>query len=342
MAFVGDSWALDVAGPLPITGRGGHYVIAVVEYATRYAVAVAVSAHTAQDIARFIMELVIMVYGPLRELIMDGAPELNGRVIEELVALLQARQTTPVPYRPALLGLLERFHRTRKDLVNMYVAEEQIDWDNWLPRALYAYNDARHTTTGYSPNALLMGRRLRALNELLRASGVTQIGTWASYHRRRGQNENRSNDAMNTSSVHWARSAVERARTMAPYPGNDIEDQAQQQTEVGVSRPVDEEHPRREAAPTTAATSRNGSGNGEATADNSENSSSPRRRDGPELSGSKRPSTDELSGSLPKKRREYNDQAAQVQKEIRQLQQREEAQRPARAESVVGLLSSLL
>jgi hypothetical protein len=58
------------------------------------------------------MERVILVYGPLRELVMDGASELNGKVVEELVALLQARQTTPIPYRPALLGLMERFHRT--------------------------------------------------------------------------------------------------------------------------------------------------------------------------------------------------------------------------------------
>jgi hypothetical protein len=66
------------------------------------------------------------------------------------VALLHARQTTPVPIRPALIGLVERVHRTWKDMVSMYVAEEQRDWDNWLPCALYAYNGARHTTTGYS------------------------------------------------------------------------------------------------------------------------------------------------------------------------------------------------
>jgi len=61
---------------------------------------------------RYVLKRVVLVHGPLRELVMDGAPELNGKVVEELVALLQARQTTPVPYRPALLGLVERFHRT--------------------------------------------------------------------------------------------------------------------------------------------------------------------------------------------------------------------------------------
>ncbi|OWZ19525.1 hypothetical protein PHMEG_0006227 [Phytophthora megakarya] len=36
---------------------------------------------------------------------------------------------------------------------------------------------------GYSPNELLLGRRLRTPNELLRTSGVTQIGPFADYHR---------------------------------------------------------------------------------------------------------------------------------------------------------------
>jgi hypothetical protein len=52
LGIVEDRWALGVAGPLPVTGRGNRYVIAAVEYATRYAVAVVVPAHTDQDIAR--------------------------------------------------------------------------------------------------------------------------------------------------------------------------------------------------------------------------------------------------------------------------------------------------
>jgi hypothetical protein len=34
LGFVGDRWAIDVAGPLPVTARGNRYVIATVEYAT--------------------------------------------------------------------------------------------------------------------------------------------------------------------------------------------------------------------------------------------------------------------------------------------------------------------
>ncbi|POM66322.1 LOW QUALITY PROTEIN: Enzymatic Polyprotein [Phytophthora palmivora] len=142
---VGDRRALDVAGPLPLTAGGNRYVVA------------AVPSHMAKDIAKFIADKLVLVYGPMREIVMDGAPELNGQVVDALVNALQAGQVTPVPYRPASLGLVERFHRTWKDMVVIYVAAAQDDRDRWLPCAAYAYNGAKHSGTGFSPNERMMG-----------------------------------------------------------------------------------------------------------------------------------------------------------------------------------------
>jgi hypothetical protein len=114
---VGDRWAIDVAGSLPVTASGKRFVIAAVEYTTRYAVAEAVEEHTAKAIARFLMEHVVLVFGPMREVMMDGAMEFGSRATAELLELMQTKQATPVPYRPNLLGLVERFHRTWKDIV---------------------------------------------------------------------------------------------------------------------------------------------------------------------------------------------------------------------------------
>jgi hypothetical protein len=51
-----------------------------------------------------------------------------------------------------------------------YVNEGQDDWDDFVPSALYAYNSARHSTHGYQPNELMMGRKLRTPADLLRRS----------------------------------------------------------------------------------------------------------------------------------------------------------------------------
>lgn len=148
-------------------------MIAAVDYASRYTEAMEVPTHTAVDIARFVSARILLVYGPMRKLVMDGAPERNGVIIRELVKLLQARQATPVPYRPMLLGLLEQFHEVWKAMFSMYVSEGQDDWEQWLSCAVYSYNGATHGMTGLQPNELIMGSRLRSPNELVRASRLT-------------------------------------------------------------------------------------------------------------------------------------------------------------------------
>jgi hypothetical protein len=182
---VGDRWALDVAGPFPVADGGERYVIAALEYVTRYAVAKCVTQHTAESVAFFLMEDVVLKFGAFRELLTDGAPQMVGKVIEQLVVLLQAEQTNPVPYRPQMIGLVERFHRSWKDCVATFMSSSaQNDWNLWVKFAVYAYNSARHSTVALTPNELMMGRRLRPPNELLRWTEVMEAGELMPYHER--------------------------------------------------------------------------------------------------------------------------------------------------------------
>jgi hypothetical protein len=181
---VGDRWALDVAGPFPVAAGGERFVIAAVEYVTRYAVAKTVKTHKAEDIAQVLVEEVILKHGTIRELLTDNAPEMTGEVLDKLFEQLQMVQTNPVPYRPQMIGLVERFHRTWKDCVSLYMEhDKQRDWEMWVKFAVYAYNSAKHSTVGLSPNELMMGRRLRGPGELLRAAQVSEAGDLTQYHR---------------------------------------------------------------------------------------------------------------------------------------------------------------
>ncbi|OWZ09358.1 hypothetical protein PHMEG_00017950 [Phytophthora megakarya] len=85
-----ETWDLDVAGLLHATDGGERYVIAV--------------DHTTKDIAAFLMKQVVLRFGPFREILTDGALELVGKVIEELVVLLQTQQRNSVPYLPQMIG----------------------------------------------------------------------------------------------------------------------------------------------------------------------------------------------------------------------------------------------
>ncbi|KAE9345486.1 hypothetical protein PR003_g7920 [Phytophthora rubi] len=141
--------------------------------------------HTADNVAAFLMKNVVLKFGAFRELLTDGAPELTGKVIEQLVILLQAQQTNSVPYRSQMIGLVKRLHRTWKDCIATYMSDErQRDWDVWVDFAAYAYNSGQHSTVLLSPNKLMVGRRLRNPNDLLRSANVTEAGALTNYHRR--------------------------------------------------------------------------------------------------------------------------------------------------------------
>ena len=180
---IGDRWALDFAGPLPVTPRGHRYVVVLVEYLSKMVVAVPVKTHDAATVAQVLLDQVVFRFGPFRELMCDNAAEFVSVVVRELIELLQAKQQTPVPYRPNLLGLVELFNRTWKDMVAMYVEESQRDWDEWISMACYAYNASRHTTTGFAPFAVMFGREARTPDALLRPTSSAAPASVAVHHR---------------------------------------------------------------------------------------------------------------------------------------------------------------
>ncbi|POM80968.1 Cyclic AMP-dependent protein kinase-like protein regulatory subunit [Phytophthora palmivora] len=145
---------------------------------TRYAVAVSVKQHTVESVTAILVK-----QSPnLRSC--DGASALSGLAIETLVAWLQAERITPVPYRPRMIGLVERFHCAWKDMVSIYIhLDAQTSRDDWIDWAVYAYNCGWYSTVQLSPNELNMDRRLRAPNEQLRRTSFTEVPNLSAYHR---------------------------------------------------------------------------------------------------------------------------------------------------------------
>jgi hypothetical protein len=86
-----------------MTARGNRYVIAAVEYVTRYAVAVVVAIHTAKSVPSFLMKNVVMRFGTFRELLIDGSTKLVGEVLDGLCQFVQAKQIHHVSHRPHVM-----------------------------------------------------------------------------------------------------------------------------------------------------------------------------------------------------------------------------------------------
>ena len=61
-------------------------------------------------------------------------------------------------FHPQTDGQTERLNRTLEQMLRMYISPEMTDWDDWLMPCEFAYNNAVHTATGYSPFQLAFGR----------------------------------------------------------------------------------------------------------------------------------------------------------------------------------------
>ena len=89
---------------------------------------------------------------------------MSGRVCK----LLNIKKINTSPYHPQANGLVENFNGTLKKMLKCYAQEEPTDWDRHIPYVLFAYREAPHETTGYSPFELLYGRRVRGPLQLMK------------------------------------------------------------------------------------------------------------------------------------------------------------------------------
>ena len=56
--------------------------------------------------------------------------------------------------------MVERFNRTVKAMLSMFVAENQDDWDEHLPYVMMAYRSSQHDATKFTPNMHMLGREV--------------------------------------------------------------------------------------------------------------------------------------------------------------------------------------
>ncbi|CAB4041568.1 Retrovirus-related Pol poly from transposon 412, partial [Paramuricea clavata] len=76
--------------------------------------------------------------------------------------LLGIKKTRTTPLHPQSDGMVERYNRTLKRQLSLFVEEHQRDWDVHIPLLLMAYRTAVHNSTKFTPARLMMGHEIRA------------------------------------------------------------------------------------------------------------------------------------------------------------------------------------
>jgi hypothetical protein len=156
--YVWQRMAMDIVGPVPVSNKGNTNILVMIEYVTRYVIAVPLKNTKAPTIMRKFIKHVINTEGIPSEILTDQGKNFQSIAMEELCKQLGIKQLRTTAYHPQTDGAVERVNRTIGDMLTAHVYNNPREWDEHLNYVVAAYNRTPHSSTGESPFFLLKGR----------------------------------------------------------------------------------------------------------------------------------------------------------------------------------------
>ena len=168
--------AVDLVGPIyPASSSGKRYIFTMVDYATRYPEAIALSGIDTIQVAEAMMEIYCRLGFPT-EVLSDLGTQFTSNLMKEVSRLIAVRRLTTTPYHPMCNGLCEKINGVLKTILRRLCSERPQDWDRYLPAVLFAYREVPQESTGFSPFELLYGRDVRGPMSILKELWIKEDG----------------------------------------------------------------------------------------------------------------------------------------------------------------------
>lgn len=146
----------DTVGPIKRSSKGNRYVFTCIDEFSSFLVAKPVAKHPQLAFTKFLLEVALR-YGFFRVLRTDMGGEMTGNIVKGLVKIMDVKHLTGSGWRPQTTGKIERQHRTLGAQLAKMCSEDQADWDEQLPYAVFAINASPSSTTGMSPYQCMYG-----------------------------------------------------------------------------------------------------------------------------------------------------------------------------------------
>ena len=97
-------------------------------------------------------------FGCTNVVISDQGREFVNKVNDELMELTGSDHRVTSAYHPQTNGLVERLNQTTQNVLLKLVNENQDNWDELLPSALFAIRTSQQKSTKYTPFELMFNR----------------------------------------------------------------------------------------------------------------------------------------------------------------------------------------
>lgn len=160
---------VDCVGPMPPSKSGSKYLLTVMCLATRFPSAYPLRTITSRSIVRALSQF-MSFFGIPKIIQSDQGTNLTSHLFQQVLKQLKIKHNLASVHHPQSQGALERFHQTLKSLLRAYCVQLDRDWEEGLPWLLLAARGVVHESTGFSPNDLVFGHKVRGLVGVLQSS----------------------------------------------------------------------------------------------------------------------------------------------------------------------------
>ena len=170
----GQLLCMDFVGPLPETPNGNKHMLVVTDAFSKYSEVIALPNQTAEVTANALIQECFSRQGVPSILHSDQGRNFESEVIQHLCQRLGIEKTRTSGYHPAGNGGVERYNKTLIERLSLMLErDDQTDWEDHIPQALFDYHNAVHCSTGMTPAQLHFGRALRSPFDTL---ALTPVG----------------------------------------------------------------------------------------------------------------------------------------------------------------------
>ncbi len=149
----GEKLAVDIVGPMPKAKGNLRFVFTCMDLASGFPFAVAMKTYTAEETAKALLSIILVLGVPLQVLSDQGSNFLSATP-SHLHRKFGVEGVKMSPYHPQSNGKLERFHSSLKAMLSKCIDARQ-DWPLALDLVLYFFRSIPHSRHGLIPHELL-------------------------------------------------------------------------------------------------------------------------------------------------------------------------------------------
>jgi transposase InsO family protein len=152
---------MDMIGKInPPSSKGHQYILAIMDYFTKWVEAVPMKLVTSNDVISFVKEHVIHRFGIPQTITTDGGSVFISEEFRKLAADVGIKLIRSSPYYAQANGQAEASNQSHIKLIKRKIDEHPRRWHEVLSEALWAHRISCHGATKTMPYHLVYGQEV--------------------------------------------------------------------------------------------------------------------------------------------------------------------------------------